>query len=80
MSLNKFFQFWRALMEVKKSRTANKAVVDFLSIKMTAVEMDSDTAKRTKESAQKILGMMFASLHKRGRPSRKQEEALSYGI
>jgi len=80
MRLSKFIQIWRELMEVKKSRTATKAVSDFLSIKMTAVEMDSDTAKRTKESAQKILGMMFASLHKRGRPSKKQEEVLKYGI
>lgn len=80
MGLNKFFQFWRKLMEVKKSKTATKAVSDFLSIKVTAVEMDADMAKRTKESAQKILGMMFASLHKRGRPSKKQEEVLNYGI
>lgn len=80
MNLNKIFQFWRNLMEIKKSKTATNVVSDFLSIKMTAVEMDADTASRTKESAQKILGMMFASLHKRGRPSKKQEEVLSYGI
>ncbi len=80
MSLNKFFQLWRKLMEVKKTRTASPAVSNFSSINMTAVEMDEDTVKKTKESAQKILGMMFASLHKRGRPSTKQEEVFNYGL
>ncbi len=79
MILNKFFQIWRILVEYKKSRTAEKAVCDFLSIEMIAVELDSDTAKKTKESAQKILGMMFASLHKKGRPSHNKDEVLNYG-
>jgi len=80
MILNKVYQFWRQLMKIKKSKTATKAVSDFMSIKVTAVEMEADIAKKTKDSAQKILGMMFASLHKRGRPSKKQEEVLNYGI
>lgn len=80
MGLNKFFQFWRKLMKVKESKTAQKAVSDFLSINVIEVKADSETAKRTKESAQKILGIMFASLHKRGRPSKKQDEVLNYGI
>lgn len=80
MSLSKLIQFWRKLMAIKKSKTAQKAVSDFLSIEVTAVKMDADTVKRTKESAQKILGMMFASLHMRGRPSKKQDEVLNYGI
>lgn len=80
MSRNKFFQFWSKLMEVKKSKPAQKAVSDFLSVNVIEVKADSETAKRTKESAQKILGIMFASLHKRGRPSKKQDEVLSYGI
>lgn len=67
-------------MEVKKSKTATKAVRDFLSIEMIAVDLDSETAKATKESAQKILGLMFASLYKRGRPKKKPEEVLNYGI
>lgn len=80
MSLNKVFQIWRKIMEVKKSKTATKAVCDFLSIEMIAVEMDSEMAKKTKESAQKILGLMFASLYKRGRPRKRHEEVLNYGI
>ncbi|MBY0413257.1 MAG: hypothetical protein K2Q18_03790 [Bdellovibrionales bacterium] len=67
-------------MEVKKSKSAQAAAQDFLSIEMIEVELDSDNAKRTKESAQKILGMMFASLHKKGRPSKHQREELEYGI
>ena len=67
-------------MKVKESKTAQKAVSDFLSINVIEVKADSETAKRTKESAQKILGIMFASLHKQGRPSKKQDEVLNYGI
>ena len=55
-------------MEIKKSKSAQAAAQDFLSIEMIEVELDSDSAKRTKESAQKILGMMFASLHKKVAP------------
>ena len=51
-----------------------------MSIEMIEVELDSDSAKRTKESAQKILGMMFASLHKKGRPSKHHSEEIKYGI
>ena len=67
-------------MEIKKSKSAQAAAQDFLSIEMIEVELDSDSAKRTKESAQKILGMMFASLHKKGRPSKHRSEELKYGI
>ena len=67
-------------MEVKKSKTVSKAASDFLSIKVIEVEMDSEEIKRTKESAQKILGLMFSLLHKRGRPSKNQDEVLSYGF
>ena len=67
-------------MEIKKSKSVQAAARDFLSIEMIGVELDSDSAKRTKESAQKILGMMFASLHKKGRPSKHQSEELKYGI
>lgn len=67
-------------MEIKKSKSVQAAAQDFLSIEMIEVELDLDSAKRTKESAQKILGMMFASLHKKGRPSKHQNEELKYGI
>lgn len=67
-------------LEIKKSKSAQKAAQDFLRIEMIGVDLDSDSAKRTKESAQKILGMMFASLHKKGRPSKHQSEELKYGI
>lgn len=67
-------------MEIKKSKSAQAAAQDFLSIEMIEVELDSDSAKRTKESAQKILGMMFASLHKKGRPSKHHSEEIKYGI
>lgn len=80
MGLNEFFQIWRKLLEVKKSKTVQKAVSDFLSIELIEVETDFETAKRTKDSAQKILGMMFASLRKKGRPSQKFDEEVNYGI
>lgn len=80
MILNNIFQLWSKMMEVKKSKAVQRAVSDFLSIDMIAVEMDKESATRTKESAQKILGIMIASLYTRGRPSKKSEEVLNYGI
>lgn len=80
MIFNNLIQLWRKIVEVKKSKTANKAGKDFLSVELIPVELDSLDAAETKAAAQKILSMMFASLHKRGRPSQKEEEELSYAI
>lgn len=80
MGLNSFFQFWRHLVKSKKSNSAQKAVSDFSSVQLIEIKVDSITAKETKASAQKILGLMFAALQKRGRPAKEKSEVLSYGF
>ena len=80
MSLNSFFHFWRHLVKSKKSNSAQKAVSDFSSVQLIEVKGDSTAAKETKASAQKILGLMFAALHKRGRPAKEKSEVLNYGV
>lgn len=80
MGLNNIFQFWRHLVKSKKSISAQKAVSDFSSVQLIEVKEDSTTAKETKASAQKILGLMFAALHKRGRPAKEKSGVLSYGV
>lgn len=67
-------------MDSKKSKSANQAVKDFLSVELIPVETDSYAANETKLAAQKILSLMFASLHKKGRPSKNENEEVCYGI
>lgn len=61
-------------MARNKIKDGNKPSKDQMRVHLKKSVSDQQSSMERKEIAQKILALMFASTHKRGRPSVKQEE------
>jgi hypothetical protein len=74
MNHERIFQLWSNLMARKKVKPDNKNADDSLRVQLIPTAFNKDEATQTKESAQKILSLMFAALYKRGRPKNETKE------
>lgn len=79
MILKIFLPLWRHLMARKKINSGKKIAKDHLRVQLIATKFNEEEARFAKNEAQKILSLMFASLHKRGRPKKVKEE-IPYAI
>ncbi len=79
MKLTNFFHLGITIMARKKIKAGKKPVKDHMRIHLIQTKTDQQTSVERKETAQKILAIMFSLSFKRGRPSTKDEE-LSYAV
>ena len=61
-------------MARNKIKDGNKPSKDQMRVHLKKSVSDQQSSTERKEIAQKILALMFASIHKRGRPTLNQEE------
>ncbi len=65
-------------MARKTIKTGQRPAIDHLCVQLIPTIVDEVSAIETKKAAQKLLSMMFSSLHKRGRPKKETSEELAY--
>ncbi len=74
MKLNRILNFWSFILTKKNVSPETQKKLKELKVKIIKANYNEDMANNTKLEAQKILSIMFASLHKRGRPKKENEE------
>lgn len=67
-------------MARRSSLNSKKAVLKDLRIQLISVPTDISEGKFHREVVQKLIGLMVANVHKRGRPKKDQEGELANAV
>lgn len=74
MNLNKFIQTLKEFMSRKRSNAGLKTRFNPKYIRLIPQKDSEENAQTRKETVHKLIGVMFLSLSKRGRPKIETEE------